>query len=136
MTRSVERLELLVYGHFLAAGYADMLAVVPIVLRFVADGTATPGGPVGADGFLGLVASRISWPLAWALLVVGILSSTLFALAGLALRQRRHLSLVRAVAQVELLFAPIGTVVGLATLQGLAYLESEQHSGPGQIFPS
>lgn len=115
--RSAEHLRLLALFHYVVAGLAALLALLPLV--HLAFGIAILGGWLPEDRHgsgpprvlgLGLIL------FAGAFVLLGELYALLLALAGRALKQRRRYRFCFAMACVSCLFSPFGTVLGIFTI--------------------
>lgn len=116
VTKDQEHLQLLSIFHFVVAGMTALFALFPIfhlVIGLVIVSGALPETegeefPVFIGWILVLIASVF--------IVCGLTLAGLIALAGQALRRRRHYTFCLVIAALSCLIMPFGTVLGVFTI--------------------
>jgi hypothetical protein len=119
MDRDTEHLNLLAIFHYVVAGLAALFSFFPLLYTavgitfiFVArHGTAKPGEELPPE-FLGWIFMVIGSVL----FVIGIAMAICILIAGRSLAKHRHYWFAFAIACVECLFIPFGTILGVFTI--------------------
>ncbi|MCE5266554.1 MAG: hypothetical protein LLG00_01535 [Planctomycetaceae bacterium] len=117
MTRIAKRLRLLAVMHYSAAGIVALVTLLP--LWFFGLGLLHLFWPDRRHGDMDGAAGLILVVFAGPLVVVGWAFSICSFLVGVNLACRRRYSLCRLLSLILIFFAPIGTILGLATMVAL-----------------
>ena len=123
MNQDTEHLRLLAIFHYVVAGLAALFSVFPLIYTtvgaifiFVArHGTPKPGEELPPE-FLGWIFVGIGSFL----FLLGIAMAICILIAGRSLALRKRYSFALAVACVECLFVPFGTILGVFTIVALS----------------
>lgn len=123
MNQDTEHLRLLAIFHYVVAGLAALFSLFPLIYTtigaifvFVArHGTPKPGEELPPE-FLGWIFVGIGSFL----FLLGIVMAICILIAGRSLALRKRYSFALAVACVECLFVPFGTILGVFTIVALS----------------
>lgn len=121
-SQDIERLRVLAMLHYVVAGLVLAFALLPLV--FVAIGGVVLWAPEslasGDSDLPPFAAGLIFLAIGAALFVYGLALAIALIISGGCLRQRKHYWFSVVVACGALMFTPLGTVLGVATLAVLA----------------
>ncbi len=115
----IERhLELLSIFHFVLGGLEALFACIPIIhvtlgIVMIAGGFGANDAPPEVVGWLFVIIGGLVILLGWTLAI-------LIITAGRRIRQRKSLGFITAIAAIECIIVPIGTVLGVFTLVELS----------------
>lgn len=110
-------LEVLALFHFVIGALAAMVASIPLLALAL---PRLETWAVGGEPAISVAPRAALAGVYLAVGVAGLLYAVALVLAGRSLGGRRRLAFCRAVARLSLVFVPIGTVLGWATLRALA----------------
>ena len=114
--QDLERLRVLAMLHYVVAGLVLAVSLLPLV--FVAAGLAVMQAPVetASDQLPAWLAGAMFVVVGLALVLYGLVLAIALIISARCLRQHKHYWFSLVVGGGALLFAPLGTVLGVATL--------------------